>query len=55
MHAVSLTPRAKYDMHHMHDRRTIRAALAAFKCNIYILKNVCVRELFYHTTKNIYI
>jgi hypothetical protein len=37
----------------MHDRRTIRTALASVKGNIY-KKNIYVPELFYPTTKNIY-
>jgi hypothetical protein len=38
MHVVSMTPHARcmrYQWHRMHDRRTIRTALAAFKGNIY--------------------
>jgi hypothetical protein len=38
----------------MHDRRTIRTALAAFKGNIYQKHTVYVPELSYPTTKKIY-
>jgi hypothetical protein len=37
----------------LHDRRTIRTALAAFKGNIY-KKNIYVPEVSYPTTKKIY-
>jgi tRNA U55 pseudouridine synthase TruB len=45
MHAVSLTPHAEYDTagkisHRLHNERKIRAALAAFKGNIY-QKHLC--------------
>jgi hypothetical protein len=42
----------KQNLKCMHDRRTIRTALAAFKGNIYQKYNV--PELSYPTPKNIY-
>jgi hypothetical protein len=50
VHAVSMTAHAKY---RMHDRRTIRMAMTAFKGNIY-QKHIYVPELSYPTTKKMY-
>jgi hypothetical protein len=48
MHAVSLT------QHSVHNQRTIRAALAAFKGTIYQNTYSYVPELSYHTTTKAY-
>jgi hypothetical protein len=52
MHAVSLTPHAKYDTACTYNGRSIRAALAALKGHIY--KKKYVRELSYPTTTELY-
>jgi hypothetical protein len=49
---LSMTPACKI-WHRMHDRQTIRLALAAFKGNIY-QKRVQVRELSYPTSTKIH-
>jgi hypothetical protein len=47
VHAVSLTPHAKYDR--MNDRRTIPTTLAALKG--ISIKNIYVPEMYYPTPK----